>query len=446
MNNLINTYTRKMVNYLSKDKATGTPSVETEPLEKAKLSQKTLIAPWGESNNFPEEIDGSIAFSDNFETSFQTLSEFAYGLGLKTYKKEIIDGEVSYKPYIFEEFEQWKVQYSFNEEYLEKAFYNFVRYANVFVEFSIDSSKKISRIFVKDAPWCRISSYNEKGEIPFLYVSAQWKKYRKPTEADVNSLKTDKLLDIIPMINRKNPIDFFNTTAKQGTSYAWHIKDYSPGDPYYGKSPWYPLLTNGWLQLAKELPAKIKAFYENQIVLAKHIQINSDYLEKKFTDWGKKSPDEKEKALTDMQNKIDEALSGTDNSYKSVHSQFRMVNGKEEPMLKISNIENSNNDMSIIKDSQHLASIIQSALRLDDALVNGKNTGSKEADAGSEKRGALNLLDIRLQLLRDKILYPLELLKIVNKWDPTMHFEFESEMMTTTDISKTGTITKTPNP
>lgn len=440
-----NTYTKKIVNYISKDKEAGYNSIETEPLDSSKMTNKKLIAPWGDSNNFPAELDAKIAFSENFETAFQTLSEFAYGLGIKTYKKELIDGEVSMKPYIFPEWEEWKIQYSFNEEYLEKAFYNFVRYANVFVEFSMGSDNKIKRLFVKDAPWCRVSNLDNTGTIKNLYLSASWSKYRNPTEADVNALKTKNLIDIIPLIDRKNPFEFL-ANVKQGTSCAWHIKDYSPGDPYYGKSPWYPLLNNGWLELSKELPSKIKSYYQNQIVIAKHIEINTEYLEKKYSDWNTLTPEQRELKLKELQAQIDEALSGSEDAYKSIHSQFIVVQGKEIPALKISNIENSQKDNSIIKDSQHLASIIQSALRIDDALVNGKNTGSKEADAGSEKRSAHNLLEIRTQLFRDKILYPLVLLQKHNKWDETMVFDFDAEMLTTTDISKTGTVQKTPTP
>jgi hypothetical protein len=169
-------------------------------------------------------------------------------------------------------------------------------------------------------------------------------------------------------------------------------------------------------------------------------------LEKKYSDWNTLTPEQRELKLKELQAQIDEALSGSEDAYKSIHSQFIVVQGKEIPALKISNIENSQKDNSIIKDSQHLASIIQSALRIDDALVNGKNTGSKEADAGSEKRSAHNLLEIRTQLFRDKILYPLVLLQKHNKWDETMVFDFDAEMLTTTDISKTGTVQKTPTP
>jgi hypothetical protein len=427
---------RNINNYVSKQVGT----ITTEPLKRSDLSKKKFVAPWGLTNLFPKELDDKIAHSDALESGFQTLTEFAYGLRIATYKKVINEkGEFEYQRVIVPEFEQFMQEYNFKDLYLGRAIYNFFRYANTFVEFTMFQGK-IIRLFTKDSPFCRISTIDPKiGASTHMIESAQWADLKDASMEKLESYEKDGLLHRIPLIDQRNPLVSINELSKKSTILGYQIKDYSPGDPYYGQSPWYPILSNGWLDIAKDTPNKIKAYYSNLITLAFEVGIDIDFVKDTTKDWDKLDENGKRDILSNLQMEIDNYLSGADKSYKSIFYQKRMNGGHEQKMLSISSLENKNRDSSILKDAQHLNAVINSALRLDNALNNSQNTGSKEADSGSEKGKANNLLQLRLALVRDQILYPLYLMKQINQWgDHSLHFVIESDIQTTTDINKTG--------
>jgi hypothetical protein len=427
---------RNISNYLTKSSI----SVTTEPLKKADLNKKKFVAPWGITNNFPKELDDKIAHSEGLETGFQTLTDFAYGLRIATYQQTVDEnGNFAYKRVIVPAFEEFMQEYNFKDLYLGRAIYNFFRYANVFVEFTVFQGK-IIRLFTKDAPFCRVSSIDPKlGVSTHMLESAQWADLKEASFDKLKEYEKAQLLHMIPLIDQRNPIVSIQELAKKNSILGYQIKDYSPGDPYYGQSPWYPILSNGWLDILRDTPNKIKAYYSNLITLAFEIGIDIDFVKETTPDWDKLGEKEKRKVFEDLQQKIDDYLSGADKSYKSIFYQKRMNGQAEQKMLTINSLENKNRDSTILKDAQHLNAVLNSALRIDNALNNSQHTGSAEADSGSEKTKANNLLQLRLAPIRDQILYPLYLLKKINNWgDHSIHFVIESDIQTTTDINITG--------
>lgn len=439
MINFIGTKTKEIFNYLASQPA----STEVEPLKAHELSQKGLVAPWGTNNFFPEELDAKLATSLDMESGFQTLTEFCYGLRIATYKEEAgANGEYTRTPVYYQPFEDFKEAYNFNEIFLQRALYNFFRYANVFFEFSFDSSKKITRIFTKDSPYCRISTLNpEKGLSDWLFQSAQWKSAQVKF-SDLESLKTlenQKLLSKIPLIDYRNPISSATELAKTHDLIGYHIKDYSPGDAYYGKSPWYPILTNGLLDIAQTAPSLLKSYYSNLITIGWHFEVNVDYLKATIKNWDQLTPDKKAEHFKQIQTDLDKCATGSDMAYKSFFSQFAYdQNGNIQHQLRINQLQNPNKDNTVIKDLQFVNSTVASALRLDASLTGDKSGGSKEADAGSEKRLANNLLNQRLNMVRDQILYMLTIVKGVNQWDKSIRFAIEVDHHETLDKNPQG--------
>jgi len=448
ISDMVYTAKRKISNYLSPSTDGAWSSVSTEPLPDDKIGSKSYIADWGTSNNFPLELDDKIKFSENFETGFQDLTEMTYALGLTTYKRVLDEEKGVWKivPWYFPEFDAFVKSYSFNEEYLEKAIYSFYRYANTFVEFVVDKDGKVLRLFVQDAPFCRVSTLNpQTGVSDWAFTFANWKKYRLATESTIDTLLKDskKLLNRIRMINRKDPINFIKNNASKYTNMLWHIKDYSPGDVYYGKSPWYPILDNGWLDLSKSLPSAIKNSYANEMSISKHVEYDLKYFEDNIPNYKNLGKSEQKKAKEAFQKSIEDHLIGEGNENKVVFTPFQYINGDKKSAIIINDIKNTSKNNTSINDSYHLNATIKNALRMDDSLTNSKNTGSKEADSGSEKKQASNLLQLRVQLLRDKLIYPMEMIKQLNNWDKDMIFGFNSQMMVSTDIAKTGSVQTT---
>lgn len=436
---MIGTAFKNIQNYLAKSPA----STETEPNNLHRIPQLGVVAPWGENNYFPEELDAQLSTSLDMESGFQTLTEFCYGLRIATYRESADpNGEYIRTPVYYQPFEDFKESYNFNEIFLQRSLYNFFRYANVFFEFSFDSSRKIVRIFTKDSPYCRISTLNtSKGTSDWLFQSAQWKASQvKFTDLDsLRDLESKGLMSKIPLIDYRDPIESAKKLAKEHNLLGYHIKDYSPGDAYYGKSPWYPILANGLLDIAQKAPSMLQSYYSNLITIGWHFEVNADYLKQTVKDWDQLSPDKKAEHFKKLQNDLDACATGSDKAYKSFFSQFGYDNqGNVQSQLKINQLQNPNKDNTVIKDLQYVNSTVASALRLDASLTGDKSGGSKEADAGSEKRLANNLLNQRLNMVRDQILYMLTIVKYVNDWDKSLRFAIEVDYHETLDKNPQG--------
>ncbi len=424
-------------NYL----ATAPHSTEVDPVKKTDRVNQGAVAKWGPLNLFPIDLDNKIALSAELEAGIQTLTEFTYGNRIATYIEEKgPNGQLIRKEVVSDEFELWKEKYNFNEIYYQRAIYNFFRYANVFIEFSFDEDK-ISHLFTKDAPYCRISTIDpKKGLSHWMYQSSEWGNTMNVTneEAALGYIKSGDL-SRIPLIDARNPIEFIKKREKN-ILLGYHIKDYSPGSAYYGQSPWYPLLNNEWLDIAAKAPAMIKAYYENLITVARHVEINSEYISSVIQGHTPNS-EEAKTILTDLQKSIEANLTGADKAFKTIFSQFGYDQvGKEISQYKITTLENPNKDSSILKDIQHVNSVIASTLRLDSSLIGGRSDGSKEADAGSEKRQASNLLQQRQEMVRQQILYPLTIVKHVNQWDSRIRFGVVTNQLETTDYAPDGKV------
>lgn len=429
--------------------ATEPISTEVNPTPQKEQNRiASGIAPWGKDNKFPTELDSLLEHSPDMESGFQSLTEFASGIRLSTSYAEMKGGELSISPCIDPDFEDFRTNYNFEEAYLQRAFYNYFRYANVFAEFSLNTDKMVSRIFTKDSPWGRISTLNKStGISDSLFLSSEWDTlgYSGLTESRINELVGNKSIDKIPLIDYRNPIDFIRKAKDYRL--GWHIKDYSPGNAYYGQSPWYPILYNGWLDIAKSAPSLLQAYYKNLFSGGQHVELDEDWVKQECggKDFDNLSTDEKKKRITNFQLDFEKKLVGAPNSFKTIFSFFRKgPRDTTDHQIKINPIINPSKDGKIIDDLKYASSICQSALRMDDSLTGNKTTGSLEADAGSEKRMAGNLLNARLAPVRNQILYPLTIIKKINKWDPRLQFNIEWNYLVTTDQSKSGQMSKNP--
>jgi hypothetical protein len=428
-------------------RATNPVSEEVEPYTEQKLAQVGKVAPWGDNNAFPKFLDDKVKLSIDMESGFQTLTEFCYGLRVATYRETMVGGKANRELVYDDNFETFKEMYNFNEIFLQRAFYNYFRYANAFIELSFDSKGKIQRVFTKDSPWCRISTLNpETGLSEYMYQSAQWSQagYQKLSEEFIASQIDKKLLSQIPLIDYRNPIGDIQTKKPKSSLMGWHIKDYSPGDAYYGKSPWYPILENGWLDIASTAPSMLKSYYQNLITIAHHAEINIDMLKDTIENWDELKVDAQQKHLADLQRSIDENLTGSGKAFKTLFSLFRTNDrGELEHELIINPVTNPTKDNSVIKDLQFASGTVNQSMRIDSSLTGSKVDGSKEADAGSEKRLANNLLHQRLAMVRDQVLYVLTIIKYVNGWDKSLKFAIEVDYQSTTDKVVGGQTTVT---
>jgi len=185
----------------------------------------------------------------------------------------------------------------------------------------------------------------------------------------------------------------------------------------------------------------IEAYYSNGVTVRNVVKMNMDYFESSIEGWSKLDIDEQRKHIEELQESIEANLAGADKAYKTLFVQSaRGQNNEVEYQYEIQSLDNPNKDSTILDDVQHISSVINKALRLDSSLVGGKADGSKEADAGSEKRVASNLLQQRNEVVNQQILYPLTIVKYNNNWDKRLKFGMVTERHETLDKNPAGKV------
>lgn len=401
-----------------------------------------LYYPWGADNQFPYYIDQMLKPSDSMESALQTLTELSYGMGVQVYRKKVDNGKLVKEPIVNGPAVEFLEKNNITEEYLEKAFYNFHRYGNAFPQFRLDKNK-ITGLFCSDSPWCRLEKVNPRNSlIEHVFISDQWNTTEFRNAKGVIDKKYEEYFTKLKLINRYTWENDIKRLMKSDNFVMWHIADYTPGERYYGCAPWFPILDNGILETDALTGLKLKAYYDKAMNITYHFEVSSEYL-LQLCD-GDTSPENQRKIRDKIQETLDTQLSGAENSYTSILTTMIRDPRTQEMMsnLRIKVLDNPITNSSIIKDTQLVASRIKNATRLDDALVNAKTTGSLEADSGSEKKSAMDTTNLRMTLLRNKILFPLYMIKHINGWDADIEFGIITKQLETLDKNPTGSATK----
>lgn len=396
------------------------------------------VAKWGTNNKFPIDLDEKVAKCDVVEAVLQDLTSFAFQDDVVAYEKKIVNNEMVYTPIIYDELETLR-QNCDMDAYLEKAFYDFFRYGNAWAQPILNEQRsKFTGIYGIDAPHCRNQKKDPATKLSeYVYVSGQWgilptirKKLEKALEPHVELVKTITHMDDVETIK-----------ARKELKYMMHIMDYSPGNVYYGEAPWHSLLRNEWLDVNGNIPIKLNAFYETALQL--NYQIESDYqwlwesLHGQGT-WGSAPVEDKTAFINDLHNSIDSNLKGSDKSYTAIFSEFKHVKGEDaRSAIKIKVLEKFTKE-SLIPDAQQSISEIMLAMRYDPSLINSGMFGSKlGAGSGSDKDQGFKLLDIRMHLVRKKILKPIQFMMNYN--NPSRNnivISFPRKEMTTSEVNQ----------
>jgi hypothetical protein len=224
-------------------------------------------------------------------------------------------------------------------------------------------------------------------------------------------------IEVIPTISKLDGIEYIK--AQKALKYMMHTMDYSPGAVYYGEPAWHSLLRNEWLTVNANIPVKLNAFYEKAIQLNYHVESDYQWMYESMNgggSWDSATAEQKETFIKAQHKTIDENLKGADKSYTSLFTEMKYIRGEESRSAVKVNVLESFTKESFIPDAQQSISEIMLAMRYDPSIINSGMFGSKlGAGSGSDKDQGFKLLDIRMHLVRQKILRPLRFIMKYNK-------------------------------
>lgn len=386
--------------------------------------------PWGETNNFPQEVIDLVSKSTVAPSALQFKIKSIYGKGVMPVRVEM---DASGKE-VLSKVEDPDVLRFFTEndirKFLREMITDYCWFGNVFPECILNKRRnRIVRLYSNEATYCRWGLRSQKtGLIEYCYISAMW-----PHPLDSEIIK-------VPVADPYNLLESIRT----GSAYKYIIpvSTPSPGRSYYQLVPWDGARANGWIEVANEIPRFKRAMFKNQMNIKYHVKIPYDYWEQRFSSAGKKLSDPEKKAIVEEElGKLNDFLKGSDNAYKSFVSHFGTdpITKKEMAGWSIEPLDDKLKDGKWLPDSAAANSEILFAMGVDPSIMGAGMPGgpySGSAGSGSDKRESFLIQTALLQTDRDTILEPLNLVRDFNGWDPSIQFRFIDTILTTLDKGK----------
>lgn len=389
-------------------------------------------SPWGSDNLFPQNLIAKVSENTVAPPALAFKAKAMYGKGVKPVLVDMNpDGTEKITPVtdpvILEFFRVNKIQ-----KLMREIISDFLWFNNAFPEIILNKRRdKIVRMYVNEASECRWAKRNPaNGYIERCYVASTWPSPR------VNELKSVPALD---------PYDALDQLAS-GSAYKYvvPVSTPSPGKSYYQSAMWHGAYSNGWIDIANEIPRFKTAMFKNQMSIKYLIKIPYDYWENLFKQANVTGQDERRALMQTKLQEVNDFLTGTTNSGKAFVSHFGTdpMSKKELPGWSIEALDDKFKDGKWLPDSAAANSEILFSMHVDPSIFGAGMPGgvySGSSGSGSDKRESFLITTALLQPERDAIVEPLNLIRDFNGWDSRIQFRFEDVILTTLD---TGAGTK----
>ncbi len=392
------------------------------------------VAVWGSANDFPQQVDKALALNGDLASGLDWQARAMYAGGLAY---EVIDlkddatdetAKPPKKKTRILEIEDFLFR---NQSYLMQAGKDFYKYINVFPEMILNTGRtKIDWLTARPAGHCRLALQNKSSAITKCYVNANW------PDAEYNHKDTLKRPVIDPFLRPEEL-----RKRRDGLEYIYPLS-YPTGKSYYQLADWNGIRTNGWLDLANEIPKFKMALMKNQMTVKYHIEMPDYWMGWKYQDsWDKMDAKQKQEAQIKEVAKFDDFLKASENAGKSITTPFKTDpnSGQKHEGWKITAIDDKLKDGMYLEDSVEATIKIFSAIGLDPALfgiIPGKGGSNR---SGSDKREALNIYISMIQAHIDIVLRPYDFISWFNGWNnekQMIRWYFKAPMLQTLDQVK----------
>lgn len=405
-------------------------------------SEEREYVTWGKDNKLPLQI-ADLIYKDTVTASDIDLNvKVTYGDGIKPVKRVIENGKLRYEPitegevYDFFEDHDFFISYLLEQLTDLTTFYSSTPIINLDREYKVYSIEHAESAFVRRSP---IDS--SVGFSPYILYSSKWG----------DSDQTPNDIVEIPLLNPKSPIrdikerlgilplpDGTKRKTEGVFKYAVGIDFPSPGKIYYPKPYWFSIFDSGWFEFSTLIPAFKKAILKNQTTIKYMIVIDRQYFDNIFVNEGISDTAKKmERKKVEIEN-IKKFLAGTENSGKAwVTEGIRSygANGASSDLLsyvKIIDIPNHFKGGEYLEDSEESSNMISYAMGVHPSL-RGSSPGKNKNINGTEARELFIIHNAMMKPLRDLLLRPFRIARLLNGWGADVDFIIPNIQLTTLD-------------
>lgn len=426
-----------------------------------KVASDLNIAPWGEDNRFPQNIEKEVAKCSVLRTGLGFKAKSLWGAGI-IYGKVVgydNNGEEIFKqalpgeyPETDEFFENNNIPLYFAEMNIGYAYYE-----NSFTELILSKDgKKIVSIVSQEPCDVRLQQNDSRGRIKNAVISKLWgvpsdqlvkfntnnSEIRQALYGPGKSpIRTDNKFFIKrKVLNPRFPITSFNALVEKGARQVIFPVCYpSNNKTYYQLAHWDAVRVVGWVEIATKVPKVINALYDNGFTIRYHIQIDKEHYKHVYgaENWAKFTREQKIEKREEVFEKMDEFLAGADNAYKSFISHYDTdeVTGQERGLVKIQVIDNKSNLDKDLLTSGTANSEILFALGVNPNILGAGKPGGVFSgnQGGSNIREGKTVHDAMLDSDRKMQLQVFKLIKKFNQWPTELQFRFKDTVLLTLD-------------
>lgn len=374
------------------------------------------IADWGATNDYPQKII-NYAKGTFIPEALDRKIRFLYSC--QPYFVKVIDvdadgNEIYGRTDFNAEWNKFIRSAAFNRYRLE-AITDLYWFFNVFPELNVSVDRsKIVGITTQDASFCRWGKQNDKGQIDFCYIDANW-----PDSTEATRVK-------VPTFDRYSFKAIDKVRGGSSYNYIYPLSYPTPGKVYYQLAHWHHVVDSKWLDVLKAIPIFKKALMDNQLTIKYHINVPSWWWEWKYPGFREFTPERKKEIKTNEITAFSAFFTGEKQGntlMTDFYSNPEM--GKEYAKWDINVLENKTKDGMYIEDSQEASSYMLYCLGLDEALF-GKGPGKgMGAGSGSDKLVAFNAYMATVAPHLDCVYEPVHFIQQYNGWPDDLVLRFK---------------------
>lgn len=390
---------------------------------------------WGSNDCLPTDIREKIGKVPMAGTAIYKLIAMMYGNGLAYYRNDDLkDGNTTPKRARIPEVEDFLRRNKITTKFLIPQFGDYRYYMNCFCEMILSLNKQqITNIYHKKAEYSRLGKQNERTyDVEDLIYSAEFSKGVEPSKDEYAK---------IPLFRWYDEENFLKRLS--GYKFAWHSKFETPGAEFYARPFWLGLFRkNGWIDASIQVPQIVNAMMRNQIVLKYQILIPETYFEVRYKDWSTYTQEKKDKVIEDLIKSINDSLSGTDNTYKSITTLFKQdIQGNPLGKIEIIAIDDKTKKDDWVPSAEKADAQIVQTLGLHPSQVGLGKDGNMGAGSGSDQREGFNTQITINTMDQEIVLEPLNYVAQFNartnpNWDITFYIDHTHH--TTTNNQESG--------
>jgi hypothetical protein len=410
---------------------------DLSPIRVGKLS----IAPWGDSNDLPQQIIERAEKSEVVSSNLLFNTQTGYGMGPKPFRRIVENNRIAgYEEILsgqeYDFFEDNDIELYFIEQLSDMNYF-----WNTFPELILNEKRnKIVSLQSKEAAFSRWTSIEKSGKIKHAY-SPKW-----PDATEQNIVVSETLNEFNPFLDLT-----LRATQVSEPRFIYPVYMPSPGRPYYSNAPWWSIFNSGYYDHSVAIPALKNALLKNKLGVKFIIYVSPEYFKDIFDKEGidVTNREKVRKRMELEKNNFSNFLTGEAGMGKALMTLKKTLptgNGNAvDRYIEIVEIKNDFSGGELVPDMEEVNNVICYAMGVHPSLVGAVPGKNKGGFSGSDKRELFLIKQALMKPLIDRILRPFKLIKKFNKWDENSVVIVPEYVFTTLDKNSSGKELKTEN-